>query len=98
MFLITGRSRTARNSSKAFAEEIKNEQDTDLKQIYQQKEADFKQRITRAEKARDFVVQYYAGTITSTFDTYSLANVKEQVERTKSMMNEKNLLMDKRRI
>ena len=36
-------------------------------------------------------MQYYAGTITSTFDTYSLANVKEQVERTKSMMNEKKL-------
>lgn len=76
---------------KAFAEEIKNEQDADLKQIYQQKESDFKQRLQEAEKARDFVVQYYAGTITSTFDTYSLANVKEQVERTKSMMNEKKL-------
>jgi putative uncharacterized protein pm1825 len=76
---------------KAFAEEIKNEQDTDLKQIYQQKESDFKQRLQEAEKARDFVVQYYAGTITNTFDTYSLANVKEQVERTKSMMNEKKL-------
>ena len=36
-------------------------------------------------------MQYYAGTITNTFDTYSLANVKEQVERTKSMMNEKKL-------
>ncbi|MBS6027135.1 fibrobacter succinogenes paralogous family [Haemophilus pittmaniae] len=76
---------------KAFAEEIKNEQDADLKQIYQQKEADFKQRLQEAEKARDFVVQYYAGTITSTFDTYSQINVKEQVERTKSMMNEKKL-------
>lgn len=80
-----------KQSVESFEKQIKDESDEDLKKVLQQQMETFKRRLLEAEKARDYVLQYYASTITSTFDTYNLENIKEQVERTKSLMNEKKL-------
>lgn len=75
----------------SFEESVNAEQDPDLKSILAQKGEDFKLKLIEAEKARDYVLNYYTSTITGTFDTYSQDVVKAQVERVKKIMGEKRL-------
>ncbi|KAE9535385.1 SUMF1/EgtB/PvdO family nonheme iron enzyme [Ursidibacter arcticus] len=75
----------------SFEEGLNAEQDPELKQLLEQKRESFKLKLAEAEKARDYVLNYYTSTITATFDTYSQNTIEAQIDRTKKIMGEKRL-------